>query len=90
MKFEVRIYRNELRDVQVFGATRDEAVQRALESNPGFSADGVVELGDGDEPVKESTLFGRCESCESFIWEGDKYASDEDGILCCEKCMEGA
>jgi hypothetical protein len=48
---------------------------------------GGVPAGATIESVNDVACLGICESCEQPILEGQKYASDEDGILICSNCM---
>jgi hypothetical protein len=38
--------------------------------------------------IDDIACYGRCEGCAKPILEGDKYASDEEGVLLCESCLK--
>ncbi len=90
MKFTVDMSRHDSKNVAVFAVDRDVAAQMARDANPGFSVDGVVQLGEGDAVVAEHTVLATCESCAATIWEGEDYSADLEGCYVCHRCMAAA
>lgn len=89
MKYEILLSKTESKTVQIECETRDIALRRARSEHPGFTADdAVIGLDADDEVVESHQLIGQCESCEAFIWEGQIYANDAEGIMVCAACME--
>jgi hypothetical protein len=94
MKYEIPLYRTETKTIAVYADTPHEALEMALDGNPGFKADGLSELiEDPDEPGMEigGEYFSwecQCESCDAFILTGDKYFQwgGDDAVATCEKC----
>ena len=86
-KFSVDLSRSETREMQLFADDREGAVLIARTTHPGFSVDGLVELGEGDAPVAEHTPIAGCETCAATVFEGDDYATDnEAGGYFCPRC----
>jgi hypothetical protein len=90
MKFSIDLSRHETKTVEVFADDRDQAVQRVREAQPGFGVEGLTELGDGDEPGAEHVPIGQCEACSAVIWQGESYATDEEGVAVCHRCIPAA
>jgi len=86
MKYEATIHRTEQKNVQVCTDNRDDALKLIRDSNPGFTADGLVELGEDDEPGENHEVFGACENCEKTIWEGEEYVPTADDVMLCVPC----
>lgn len=85
--FTVDLSRNDTAQVSLTAADRDAAADEAARLHPGFSVDGMVELGDDGTEAAEHWPVGRCESCQRRIWNGESYACDEEGCYTCAECM---
>lgn len=89
MKYEIILSKTEGKTVQVFSENFSTALKAALESNPGFTGDSVLELLDEDEPGEEHVLQCRCEGCGAEIWDDEEYTMTDDGSFCLQ-CLERA
>lgn len=88
MKYNVYLTRSESRDEQLFAESPEAALEAAIKHNPGFVAQVVVQLGEGDDPVKEFEPFDSCENCNKIIWMDDPHVMTEDDCALCQKCCD--
>lgn len=72
------------KDVSATGSTPAEAA-KALYEQHDANAEWIAPESNEDAGF---SVMGFCESCEAPIREGEQYASDQDGIMECEKCLE--
>ncbi len=55
MKYEIRLAKTEIKDVQLFAENHEEAYKRALAENPGFHGDIITEFLAEDELISLNT-----------------------------------
>lgn len=89
MKYEVTLHRSESATEIVECDSPQEAITLAkCRHSPGFHADSALEIMEDGEPGKDHQRVGICENCDKWLWEGDKYVVDEDGITICIPCYD--
>ncbi len=88
MKFTATIYRTETKTVQLFAATPHEAMQALETLNPGWHADSLSELGDGDVVGDFWELYSKCHHCEKPIFHGEERILDKNCRPWCQTCLE--
>jgi len=87
MKYEVLLYRSETRTEIVECDTPEEAIIRARgRCHESFRADEATEILEDGEPGKTHEIAAICENCNKWLWMGEPYESDEDGINLCPEC----
>lgn len=83
MKYEVSLHRNESKEVTIEAVDRDDALRKAREQNPTFTADLVVDQW-GGEHEPDST----CENCDKTIWATERSVMTADDVTLCVECHE--
>jgi hypothetical protein len=76
-RFEIELREINPRLHDQLGENRQDACERLITA---YKKNWRIESVDG------VPCIGRCESCEKFLFEGDKFHSDEELVLLCNKC----
>ena len=88
MKYEIRIYGTERRDITVEAKSPADALKLAKHQYPEFTADEATEIKEDGEPGETFEVRSHCESCDVPIITGDKFfrLGGEDEIEHCFLC----
>jgi hypothetical protein len=87
MKYEIELYKNELKTVEVLAESPTDAIKKAKDLNPDFKAECATEILGEDETGKCFAVIAHCEGCERAIFDGENYGSDEEGVNICANCL---
>jgi hypothetical protein len=87
MRYEVELKRVEVKSVEVFASSPEEAARLAIESQCGFKAEYVTERISEDEDGDCHEVVGHCEACSKSLLD-DNYRSDCEGVEFCVKCFD--
>jgi hypothetical protein len=86
MRYEVELKRVEVKSVEVFASSPEEAVRIATENQSGFKAEYVTERISEDEDGDCHAVVGHCEACSKALLDNG-YRSDCEGVAFCFKCF---